>query len=1590
MFPYYSIRMAILLIEDLSFMRDIPYYNDYISPALLEHLKSSSRPVLGIEHLDEIGTGGGLENRESLTFLCQLYDDVKAELNIVLNQRLIDRRFIDQQTRAAFDFNQLLKRDILSADYKTILGFEDSKGRIVMGPKNKEFFCKKGYGSPIAPLPDFLKGHHVTLFGPPDDTKLSINAMNAYHRKLKSEPKVIEKLLNTFQSSPKWGADDEDSKTPLRRDLVSAGVNLTECFEGSIHLQDEKNGKLYELEKDHLALPIKRFPGLALPSFFFLYRNNPIPLHLYDFALHLFKNWQNPNALVFYVPKLENEEEARYIKIMIEKAENLIKKLHPEYSVGSIRLMIVLENPRAVFRVNEIMDELYPYFAGASLGWHDYLASTARVFKEDGNYRIPVKADPNIVIKYIKASHHLLAEVVGSRGGIKVGGMYGILPVTTDLSSPSFQITIKGYIKDVITQMKRDLSGFWVAHPDFVRIGMALVEGWNQYSKGDKVNLETLIMELIHQPNDQQDLLDFIAGPDITGLDLTDPRYDRSLLVADIKESNFIANNHPDEIRYNIFQSLQYLTDWLSGNGCVALPAQISEIPVRVMDDLATAERSRWEVWHEIYHKRFDLFDFLKIAHEEMHFIRKDLSNDKKIVQVKWDQRTEKWYPVAMNLMIRLMTDKKPLEFATELLLPFTLDSVRESLDPWKSIQSIDPKKFQMDQTIERFNYYFSMCGSLAFATSMAKNISIDFDAAQKCIMGFNKVDILEAAGFHGNIGESQKTLDHMAAREQSLVLKEEQTVIDNLIINGKKYLDKFGMKFLISAKDKSGPEILKILNERINNSLEIEIENAKKELWSITFKRMTDIPFNSLLETLSSLLTKHNITGAMISISTAQDKIQTLALGESTKGINPVTRETWFEMASLSKTVASCFAMEYFAKNKISLSTSVNSLLEKTNSTFRLTGPWSEEVAISHLMSHCALNMHYVNGVPANQEMPAIRNFLEGNTQFQYPPISVIHKPGTTFQYSGGGFLVLEHLIESLENQSIKQLTQKFLDELGMSDFSFEQKTLPKKDYATGYLDKGEQVVANRKMFPSFAAGAMGTTESMTKFLHHLTKAFHCLEGSAGISHSTARNMLYGTDKGCIQFMGAKMGLGIFIAEAGANKLALHQGANDGFRSLYIHCYEGPNTGLGMTLFCNANLPGVFFNAEAAQAIFCELKMEGVDLSKFATNFDMKNIPQEELVNIGYKNCIFGAFEASLPEKIIKLGPIDPLAKFNLAVGANILSVSNQKFARAENLLSDHLPTFDPDLFGAQGKIMDSWETVRHNQVECDTLVFELKQESPIHYISVSTKFHLGNQAQFIRLEAEDSNSHQWIEILPKIKLEGHALKKMLAVNSQKAFSKIKVSLFPDGGLTRLGLYSDNLPEDEKKQFLQHDIAPSILFKDEIAKTHKPLAAPYSPSEMEIKKNLESLKSLKPGEEYDVANLAFGGKLIFASNEHYGPAIQTISPYGPMHMFDGFESARSRVSGHHEEVIIQLSKSSIIHRLLLDFSFFVNNNPFEVSVYGLSGNDWKLIVEKTNVKSFAGNVCELKISSKDFLQQIKVIAHPDGGINRIRVMTRA
>ena len=1545
----------------------IKYYDDYLSPKISAYLLKKARPAFDIKDLVLVGESGGLESKESFNFLINIYNEVKLDLKSVLDQRQKDRRFIDSKTKSCQVFNKNLKIDLLSRDYKTILGEKDSHGRIVAGPHSSDYV--KSNGKPVATIPDYLEGHHVTLFGPPDNEKMCINAMNAFHRKLKDEPAIIEELLKDITYTPKWGADNEDSKTPMHSDLINAGVNLSKSLDHDFEFTDSK-GKHYKLADDHLSHAIKRFPGLALPSFFLFHHQAPVPLHIYDFTLHAFKNWHNKEALVFYVPKLENEEEAAYIHKLVKTTEQNLKELHPEYVLGTIRLMIVLENPRAVFRVNEIMDALHPYFVGASLGWHDYLGSAARMFKNDPNYRIPVKADPDIVIKYIKASHHLLSDVVGERGGIKVGGMYGILPTSSDLSSLSMQVTIHGYIRDVITQLKRNLNGFWVAHPDFVRIGMALVEAWKKYEQKDFSYLENLVKQLLDEKY-HKEILDFILGPDIEGLDQSDSMYARSLIVADVGESNIIANNHPDEIRYNVFQSLQYLTDWLTGNGCVALPTSINDVPVRIMDDLATAERSRWEVWAEIFHKRFDLYEFLKITHEELHFIRKDLSDEKKIVQVKWNKQNAKWYPVAMMIMQKLMTDDNPAEFAPELLLPFTIDTVREAEDPWEFACSLDPEKFLLKDEVLRFNYFFERCGQLQFAKEQSFGLVPNLVNIKDSIHNFSVSEINEAANFHGDIGQGLKTLDKLAAAEQASI-GGDQLVKQQLLGLGDKYREKFGFKYLVSAKGKTGEQMLGDLQLRIKNNLDQEISNARTALFEITEKRIISEPLNELDQKFEELRDQLNVPGLSISTTLDGSTFQNSCFGKRDKK-SPVDQNTWFQLASLSKTIGTSLALDFFESKKISIYTCVNDLLNKYNSELS----FSFELKILHLMNHSALNMHYVNPIDLSEGKPNPLELLKGSKKYNYEKAKVINMPGTKFHYSGAGFILLEHLLELISGKKFESLLEDYLKKLGINNIG----TTPGENWATGFTDTKGPVPGGRYHFPYIAAGMMGSPEGMLTFLSKLHHSHKNVNTYAPLGHNTAVRMLAGTNLGSREFMNCDMGLGVFTAQAGDNKFMIHQGANDGYRSLFLYCYYGPDESKGLTIFSNAEIGGVLLNSYVAQLILKEMNISGIDFSKFHDQFKTDNIKHEEIVNAGYKKLVFDAF---IPQKaeVLTSAIKAPLSDYNILIGTKIISVSNDKFACAENLISATIPFFDPEAYGKQGKIMDSWESERHNPFTNEFLHLKLDSPESVDCAYLSTKFHDGNQVEFVRVEALIKN--KWEEILPQTKMEGHSYRKVKLAKAYSDITELKVQTFPDGGFTRLGLYH-NLPAAAAEEFLPLESSECKRFLDAIPAPQKPLKLSYRPSEIQIKENFSKLEI---GETFDAASIAYGGKVLRASNEHYGPADGVISPYGAIDMFDGLESARSRNVDNFEEVEIQLAMEIVVERVILDFTYFVNNNPRQIEIFAFSTGKWQELVGKNEVKQFRGSLKSYDIHLKEKVGRIKLRVYPDGGLNRIHVLT--
>lgn len=674
---------------------DIPAYLDFLPASLLDELYEHAEPV---ERLPDLRVAPGLmqaypdvETPECLALVVRVYMALRTPLARLLAQRKIDRAFLDAEVQSCVSRNA--DRPYDAADYATPIGSRDDAGRLVLGP------LPQSPGQAKCKVPDFVRGDQVTLFGPPDTARMAIHAMNAIHRKRGDEPGIVAQLLADETAVPRWGADNEDSKTPIMRNYLSACRNLKGCYDGSLEVESPKSKEPYRISETQPSIPIKRIPGLALPDGNHIFRKNPLPLHLYDLVQHVWHNRHQPNALLFYVPKLENEEEAAYLRELIEHTEREILIMDPSFVPGQIRVLVVFENPRAIFRIREIAAALGDYFLGGSLGWHDFLASTARLFRHDPRYRIPVKADPDIVIRHIKESHDILADQLGPLGALKLGGMYGVL--FEEGNDESFQVSMLGFIRDVIAQLKRKLDGFWVAHPDFVRIGLALVLAYRrrQNDPADTA-LHELVEGYIRDPDERRDLWAFIEGPDVPGLSAGDPRYLRGVLAADLETSPVIANDDPEEIRYNIFQALQYLADWLCGNGCVALPASLRDrhgksIFVRIMDDLATTERSRWELWAEVQHGRVSQAEFERILKEEIDFLQANEDTETRRIQVRWENEAARWYPIAVQVLHHLVTTPTPPEFVPELILPFTFDEIRTAKDPWTEAKRLCPDKYK-------------------------------------------------------------------------------------------------------------------------------------------------------------------------------------------------------------------------------------------------------------------------------------------------------------------------------------------------------------------------------------------------------------------------------------------------------------------------------------------------------------------------------------------------------------------------------------------------------------------------------------------------------------------------------------------------------------------------------------------------------------------------------------------------------------------------------------------------------------------------------------------------------------------------------
>ena len=163
----------------------------------------------------------------------------------------------------------------------------------------------------------------------------------------------------------------------------------------------------------------------------------------------------------------------------------------------------------------------------------------------------------------------------------------------------------------------------------------------------------------------------------------------------------------------------------------------------------------------------------------------------------------------------------------------------------------------------------------------------------------------------------------------------------------------------------------------------------------------------------LSALLGRHAVAGVSVAAIQPTDdgssKVVAQVAGLASREPRvPMYDSTWMEIASLSKTLAAAFAIEYFTSRGIGMDSFVNPLLREAGGSFQLTSAagyppeWAEAVTLAQLVNHTGLGMHYVNGVPLTEKMPAVVDLISGTADapapYGYASVELTKQPGTAF----------------------------------------------------------------------------------------------------------------------------------------------------------------------------------------------------------------------------------------------------------------------------------------------------------------------------------------------------------------------------------------------------------------------------------------------------------------------------------------------------------------------------------------------------------------------------------------------------------------
>ena len=443
-----------------------------------------------------------------------------------------------------------------------------------LGPEREELLARRHERAErlrAGELPDFLSETAAVRAGdwrvppaPPDlaDRRVEITG-----------PVDAKMVINALNSGAKvFMADFEDANSPTWENVIQGQANLSLAIDRELEFESPE-GKEYRLNEE-LATLLVRPRGWHLVERHFEVDGAPVSASLFDFGLYVLRNHARLAAAgtgpYFYLPKLESHREAALWNRAFEVAQSALG-----IPRGTIRATVLIETILAAFEMDEILHALGPHATALNAGRWDYIFSVIKKLGHRPEFVLPDRGDVTMAVPFMHAYTDLLVRTCHGRGAHAIGGMAAFIPSRRDPEVNA--VALAKVNEDKEREAGQGFDGTWVAHPDLVPVAMEVFDR----VLGERPNQLGVLREDVEP--DAAALLDVVSTPGA------------------VTEAG---------LRNNIAVGIQYLAAWLQGSGAVAI--------YNLMEDAATSEIARSQVWQWLRHGDVTREDVLRIEAEEL------------------------------------------------------------------------------------------------------------------------------------------------------------------------------------------------------------------------------------------------------------------------------------------------------------------------------------------------------------------------------------------------------------------------------------------------------------------------------------------------------------------------------------------------------------------------------------------------------------------------------------------------------------------------------------------------------------------------------------------------------------------------------------------------------------------------------------------------------------------------------------------------------------------------------------------------------------------------------------------------------------